>query len=134
MSPNTKQPPQLWNSPPQNISCTLSQPHLVAKDFNLAVGSVHGLVTPVVVAVGVDLQVQGQAFHPLLRGEIRAEAVHRNENLQERKSIRQKCHGNSWQGAAQPELRAKCGSSPSWESCLSFEASAESHTKQHHVP
>lgn len=134
VSPNPKQPPQLWNSPPQNITCTLSQPYLVAEDFNLAVGSVHGLVTPVVVAVGVDLQVQGQAFHPLLRGEIRAEAVHRNENLQERKPIRHKCHGNSWQGATQPELRAKCRPSPSRESFLSFEVSAESHTKQYHGP
>lgn len=43
-------------------------------------------VTPVIVAVGVNLKIQGQAFNSLLRGEIRAEAIHRNENLQKRKA------------------------------------------------
>ena len=43
-------------------------------------------VTPVIVAVGVDLKIQRQAFNSLLRREIRAEAVHRNENLQKREA------------------------------------------------
>lgn len=34
-----------------------------------------GLVAAVVVAVGVDLQVQGKTLHALLRGEVRAQAV-----------------------------------------------------------
>lgn len=42
-------------------------------------------VTPVIVAVSVNLKIQGQAFNSLLRGKICAEAVHRNENLQKRK-------------------------------------------------
>ena len=54
---------------------------LVAEDLDLAVGTVDGLVAAVVVAVGVDLQVEGQTLHPLLRGEVCAQAVHRDEDL-----------------------------------------------------
>lgn len=76
-----KQAAKLWNSLSQRVTGTLTQPYLVAEDFNLTVGSVDRFVTPVIVAVGVNLKIQGQAFNSLLRGEIRAEAVHRNENL-----------------------------------------------------
>lgn len=81
-----KQAAKLWNSLSQRVTGTLTQPYLVAEDFNLTVGSVDRFVTPVIVAVGVNLKIQGQAFNSLLRGEIRAEAVHRNENLQKRKA------------------------------------------------
>ena len=40
-----------------------------------------GLVAAVVVAVGVDLDHEWEAFHPLLRGEVRAQAIHRDEDL-----------------------------------------------------
>lgn len=40
-----------------------------------------GFVAAVVVAVGVDLQVQREAFHALLRGEVCAQAVDGNEDL-----------------------------------------------------
>lgn len=42
-----------------------------------------GLVAAVVVAVCVDLQVQGQALHSLLGREVGAQAVHRDEDLQQ---------------------------------------------------
>lgn len=41
----------------------------------------HRLVAAVVVAVGVDLDVERQALHALLGGEVRAQAVHRDEHL-----------------------------------------------------
>ena len=41
-------------------------PHLVAEDLDLGVGPVQRLVAAVVVAVGVDLDHEGQALHPLL--------------------------------------------------------------------
>lgn len=77
---------KLWNSLSQRVTGTLTQPYLVTEDFNLAIGSVDRFITPVIVAVGVNLKIQGQAFNSLLRGEIRAEAIHRNENLQKRKA------------------------------------------------
>lgn len=40
-----------------------------------------GLVAAVVVAVGVDLQVQRKTLHALLRGEVRAQAVDGDEDL-----------------------------------------------------
>lgn len=46
-----------------------------------------GLVTAVVVAIGVYLQVQGKALHPLLGGEVCAEAVDRDEDLRKRRRI-----------------------------------------------
>lgn len=72
--------------PSKAVIGTLIQAYLVAEDFNLAVGSVDRFVTPVIVAVSVNLKIQGQAFNSLLRRKICAEAVHRNENLQKRKA------------------------------------------------
>ena len=46
-----------------------------------------GLVAAVVVTVGVDLNVEGQPLHALLRGEIRAQAVHGDEHLQREGSV-----------------------------------------------
>lgn len=40
-----------------------------------------GLVAAVVVAVGVDLQVQRKTLHALLRGEVCAQTVDRDEDL-----------------------------------------------------
>lgn len=64
---------------------------LVAEDLDLAEGAVDGLVAAVVVAVGVDLQVQRQTLHALLGGEVCAQAVDRDEDLwkrtKKRKSI-----------------------------------------------
>lgn len=54
---------------------------LVAEDLDLAVGAVNGLVAAVVVAVGVDLQVQGETLHTFLRREVCAQTVDRDENL-----------------------------------------------------
>lgn len=54
---------------------------LVTEDFDLAVGTVDGLVAAVVVAVGVDLQVQRKTLHALLRGEVRTQAIDRDKNL-----------------------------------------------------
>lgn len=54
---------------------------LVTEDLDLAVGAVDGLVAAVVVAVGVDLQIQGKTLHALLRGEVCAQAVDGDEDL-----------------------------------------------------
>lgn len=54
---------------------------LVAEHLDLAVGAVNWLVAAVVVAVGVDLQVQGETLHTLLRGEVCAQTVDRDEDL-----------------------------------------------------
>lgn len=40
-----------------------------------------GLVAAVVVAVGVDLQVEGKTLHTLLRGEVCAQTVDGDEDL-----------------------------------------------------
>lgn len=79
--------PKLRSSLSQSVIGKLTQPYLVTEDFNLAVGTVHRFVTPVVVAVGVNLKIQGQAFNSLLRRKVCAEAVHRDENLQKRKTV-----------------------------------------------
>lgn len=81
-----KKAAKLWSSLSKTVTGTLIQPYLVAEDFNLAVGSVDRFVTPVIVAVSVNLKIQGQAFNSLLRGKICAEAVHRNENLQKKEA------------------------------------------------
>lgn len=47
----------------------------------------HGLVAAVVVTVGVNLNIQRQPLHTLLRREICAEAVHRDENLQREEKV-----------------------------------------------
>lgn len=44
-----------------------------------------GLVAAVVVAVGVDLQVQRKTLHALLRGEVCAQAVDGDEDLEKTK-------------------------------------------------
>jgi len=55
--------------------------HLITEDLDLAVGSMQRFVTAVVVAVGVYLYHQRKTLHPLLRGEICAQTVHRDEDL-----------------------------------------------------
>ncbi len=55
--------------------------HLITEDLDLTVGSVQGFVAAVVVAVGVDLYHQRKTLHPLLRGEVCAKTVHRDEDL-----------------------------------------------------
>jgi len=55
--------------------------HLITEDLDLAVGSMQWFVTAVVVAVGVYLYHQRKTLHPLLRGEICAQTVHRDEDL-----------------------------------------------------
>lgn len=54
---------------------------LVTEDFDLAVGTVDGLVAAVVVAVGVNLQVQRKTLHALLRGEVRTQTIDGDKNL-----------------------------------------------------
>lgn len=55
---------------------------LVAEDLDLAVGAVQQhLLAVVTAAVGVHLQVQGQALYALLGGEVRTQAVHRHVDL-----------------------------------------------------
>lgn len=55
-----------------------------------------GFVAAVVVAVGVNLQVQGKTLHPFLRREVRAQAVDGDEDLwKEKEKIEThnlKCH------------------------------------------
>lgn len=55
--------------------------NLVAEDFDLAVGAVQRFVTAVVVAVSIDLDHQWESLHPLLRGEVCTQTVHRDEDL-----------------------------------------------------
>lgn len=56
--------------------------YLVTEDLDLAHSPVHQLAAATATVVGVDLQVQGDPLHPLLRGEVCAQAVHPNEHLQ----------------------------------------------------
>lgn len=56
--------------------------HLVAEDLDLRVSSVQRFVAAVVVAVCVDLDHQRKTLHPLLRGKVCAQTVHRDEDLQ----------------------------------------------------
>lgn len=58
--------------------------NLVAEDLYLRVGSVDGSVAPVIITVGVNLNHKRKTFDSLLWGEIRAQAVHRNENLKKK--------------------------------------------------
>ena len=57
--------------------------YLITEDLDLAGGSVQELVGSRAEVVGVDLQVQGEAFHSLLRGEVRAQGVDADVNLAE---------------------------------------------------
>lgn len=52
------------------------------------------LVAAIVVAVGVDLDHERKTFHPLLRGEVRAQTVHRDEDLT-RTRTRKNCFSHS---------------------------------------
>lgn len=63
--------------------CTSSPSHLVAEDLDLSKGPVDGSAAAAVVAVGVDLDNQRHPLHALLRGEVRAQTVHRDEHLRE---------------------------------------------------
>ena len=55
--------------------------HLVTEDLDLADSAVHQALGAGATVVGVDLQVQGDALHPLLGGEVCAEAVDANKHL-----------------------------------------------------
>lgn len=59
--------------------------HLVTEDLNLSISSVDGPAVAAVVAVGVNLDYERHSLHPLLRGEVCAEAVHRDEDLRGKK-------------------------------------------------
>lgn len=52
--------------PKQKIQEGLGQLYLVTEDFNLAVSSVDGFVASVVVAVGVNLKIEREAFDTFL--------------------------------------------------------------------
>lgn len=56
--------------------------YLVTEDLDLADSPVHQLAAATATVVGVDLQVQGDSLHSLLRGEVCAQAVHPNKHLQ----------------------------------------------------
>lgn len=58
--------------------------HLITEDFDLAVGPMDGLVTSVVVAVCINLDVERQPFYPFLGGEVCTQTVHRYEHLHTR--------------------------------------------------
>ena len=55
--------------------------HLIAEDLDLAGGPVDEAVGARAEVVRVDLQVEGQTLHPLLRGEVRAQGVDANVHL-----------------------------------------------------
>lgn len=66
--------------------------NLVTEDLYLRVRSVDGSVAPVIITVGVNLDHKRKTFDSLLWGEIRAQAVHRNENLKEKKEEEDEIH------------------------------------------
>jgi len=55
--------------------------HLVAEDLDLGEGPVDRPAAAAVVAVGVDLDDQRRSLHALLRGEVGAQTVRRDEDL-----------------------------------------------------
>lgn len=59
---------------------------LVTEDFDLAEGTVDGLVAAVVVAVGVNLDVQRKTLHALLGGEVGAQTVDGDEDLKRKEA------------------------------------------------
>ena len=63
----------------------IGSPHFVTEDLDLSKGPVDGSAAAAVVAVGVDLDDQRHALHPLLRGEVCAQTVHRNKDLAKNK-------------------------------------------------
>ena len=60
-------------------------PHLVTEDLDLSEGPVDWIAAAAAVAVGVDLDYQRHALHPLLGREVCAQAVHRDEDLRKQK-------------------------------------------------
>lgn len=58
--------------------------HLIAEDLDLASSSVYELVGPGAEVVGVNLQVEREAFHSLLRGEVCAQGVNANVHLEDK--------------------------------------------------
>lgn len=58
--------------------------YLITKNLDLAVGSVDGFIAAVVVAVRIYLDHQRKPLHSFLRGEVRAQAIHGDENLCDR--------------------------------------------------
>lgn len=67
------------------MSCASSLSHLVAEDLDLSEGPVDGPAAAAVVAIGVDLDNQRHPLHSLLRGEVSAQTIHRDENLRGQK-------------------------------------------------
>lgn len=59
--------------------------YLVTENFDLAEGTVDGLIAAVIVAVCVNLNHQRKALHSFLGREVCAQAVHGDENLFPRK-------------------------------------------------
>lgn len=56
--------------------------YLIAEYLDLADGTVHQLAAPIAVVVSIYLEVQWDAFHSLLGGEVSAQAIHPNKHLQ----------------------------------------------------
>lgn len=56
--------------------------YLITEDLNLARGPVNEVICSWADVVRVDLEVERQAFHPLLRGEVCAQRVDADVNLQ----------------------------------------------------
>lgn len=56
-------------------------PYLIAEYLDLADSSVHQPACPAAAVISVNLEVQGDALHSLLGGEVCAQAVHPNEDL-----------------------------------------------------
>lgn len=73
----------------RQLMLPLTLPHLVTKDLDLSEGPVDGPAAAAVVAVGVDLDYQRHALHSLLRGEVCAQTVHRDEDLEKVIKIKQ---------------------------------------------
>ena len=69
-----------------------STAYLITEDFDLAGGSVDEAVGAGAEVVSVDLQVQRETLHTLLRGEVCAEGVNANINLHERKHTDVSCN------------------------------------------
>lgn len=71
-----------WGLWPAAFGRVEGELYLVTEDLDLAHSPVHQLAAATATVVGVDLQVQGHPLHPLLGGEVCAQAVHPNEHLQ----------------------------------------------------
>lgn len=62
---------------------TLTRAHtyLVTEDLDLADSTVHQALSACSTVIGVNLQVEGDTLHPLLRGEVCAQTVDTDEHL-----------------------------------------------------